>query len=261
MVPFRCIYPCRKVFTEEKDLVRHYRQRPSCKIAWDIRLKQAAETAARNAAIEVRNDTMALANEDLAIEMDGWNSIDDGGVQNETNNDTYEGNIASLGLPTVSNGMTAASSGDQPGGDSNPDAVPEFENYMFGSGGNGHESEERINPCLEEEDGDAEESGPSDVPPMEILIEELGGVLENVQIDSEGDEDSDPSEIVSFTRAGEIKSCTKPHFESVLGEEEWSPFHPFAGAAEFQLAKWLNDLPLTKVDSFLQLDWVCGLVV
>jgi hypothetical protein len=261
MNQLRCIFPCRKVFAGEMDLARHYNQRPACKVSWNIRLKRAAETAERNAFIEAHNHTTIPTNQDMTMDMDSWNSIDDdGGDQNENNNDNDEGDIAALGGPVVSNGVSAAGPSDQPVQDNNSDRVPEFDIYMFGSGDTVHGSEERVNPCLDEGNGDAEENEYNEPPPMETLVDELEDALENVQIDPEGDEESDPSEIVSFTRAGEIKSHAKSHFESILGEEDWSPFHPFAGAAEFQMAKWLNDLPLSKVDSFLQLDWVRVLI-
>jgi hypothetical protein len=68
-------------------------------------------------------------------------------------------------------------------------------------------------------------------------------------------------EVDRFPRAGEVKAPGKPRFQE-LAEKQISRtsdrnlFYPFKDQSDFELAKWLNPLPLTKIDKFLQLSYV-----
>jgi hypothetical protein len=62
-----------------------------------------------------------------------------------------------------------------------------------------------------------------------------------------------------FPRSGETKSRGDSHLNRLLKEQlegGMNPYTPFRGLAEFELAMWLNELPLSKVDAFLRLQWV-----
>lgn len=138
----------------------------------------------------------------------------------------------------------------------------DFEEYMYGFTQGNATTEGNDDPYLEAVDAmELDESQPGYLPASDDT-EQLRDSLESVQIGPEGAEDLDPSEVELFPRAGKIKHPELPrdalgsHFERMYEETHGNPFHPFRGAAEFELIKWLNDMPLSKVDSFLQLEWV-----
>jgi hypothetical protein len=74
--------------------------------------------------------------------------------------------------------------------------------------------------------------------------------------------DEDPSVIENFERAGEIQSYDIPRYVELLEIQERSGngnmYFPFEDYSEFELAAWLNDLPLRKIDTFLQTRFVSG---
>jgi hypothetical protein len=77
------------------------------------------------------------------------------------------------------------------------------------------------------------DDGPADYVHASDDIEQLGDILEGVQLGQEGaeDEELDPSSVESFPRAGEIKdpeTRTRSHFETLYEETHGNPFHPFA---------------------------------
>jgi hypothetical protein len=97
----------------------------------------------------------------------------------------------------------------------------------------------------------------------QLPAEENGAIhdtVEETNLNEEEATNEDPSEIEQYPRAGEIKDKRRPHFKKLIKEHySQNPrnlFHPFADGSEFQLAKWLNGLPLSKVDEFCQLPWV-----
>ena len=144
-------------------------------------------------------------------------------------------------------------------GDSDLAATADFEDSLYGPTQGGPTTSGSDDPYLDTADVvDLEDGQPGYVPAPDDA-DRLGDILEGVQIGVDGVEDVDPSEVEQFPHAGEIKdpeSRAQSRFETLYEEACGNPFHPFRGAAEFELVKWLNGLPLSKVDSFLQLDWV-----
>lgn len=135
-----------------------------------------------------------------------------------------------------------------------------FEAYSYDSSTTQAAFDEVDNPYLDVGDADElDEAAPGYIPEPDP-VEQIADALEDVRIAPETDEDEDPSEIESFPNAGKVKNHRDHHLDSLLEERDGAPFKPFRNAAEFELVKWLNDLPLSKVDSFLQLDWVGSLL-
>jgi hypothetical protein len=119
------------------------------------------------------------------------------------------------------------------------------------------------NPYLEvDDDDDDDDDDESNLPPSVLtptLLKDLESAMENAELPSELEGESDPTETETIPRAGEVKRNEEPNFQKIVEgqiQEGGSPFYPFRNATEFQLSKWLNGLPLSKVDPFLQLDWV-----
>lgn len=121
------------------------------------------------------------------------------------------------------------------------------------------------NPLLEEYD-DEQGPGPENEdahteddhqPPLPDL-DELPDNDEAEEREAE-DEEDDPAEIELFPRAGEAKSRFQSRFKHLADDfrqKDGGLFHPFKNAAEFQIVKWLNSLPMARVDEFLQLEYV-----
>jgi len=94
---------------------------------------------------------------------------------------------------------------------------------------------------------------------MEIDTEDTIN-LETTQDPPEDEEDLDPAEVESFPHAGEVKKSGRPHFAKLVLSQTnrgaRSPYTPFTNASEFDFVKWANEIPVSKVDSLLKLDWV-----
>jgi hypothetical protein len=129
---------------------------------------------------------------------------------------------------------------------------PAGENLTF-------ESEDTIylDPGLEPLDDDL------DVPPPDSHLVEGA---EELNICPGDDEEQNSCEVERFPRAGEVKAHGRPRFQELVGKQipktsDGNLFHPFKDKSEFELAKWLNPLPLTKIDEFLQLTYVCSCAI
>jgi hypothetical protein len=76
----------------------------------------------------------------------------------------------------------------------------------------------------------------------------------------EDNDEDDPPTINVFPQAGEVKATGQSRFSELERAQRAlnanTVYYPFADSAEFSLVKWLNDLPLSKIDSFIQLEFV-----
>jgi len=76
----------------------------------------------------------------------------------------------------------------------------------------------------------------------------------------EDNEEDDPPTIDVFPRAGEVKAMGQSRFSELERAQRVldakTVYHPFLDSAEFSLVKWLNGLPLSKIDSFIRLEYV-----
>jgi hypothetical protein len=121
--------------------------------------------------------------------------------------------------------------------------------------------EENYNPYRDADQTDESENEElNDFQPPELDTPEPISIPETVEINTDEDGDADPSCVDVFPRAGEVTERRRPRYaENVhhhMNNATRSIYHPFRDFQEFDLAVWLNQLPLSKVDSFLQLSWV-----
>jgi hypothetical protein len=242
---FVCLYPCKKSFKDESSLRKHYQLVPACKWRWNERQRWEAEEferASERRRAEMRN---SAAENDWEVYINDADNT----FQPDRRSDDGSG---SAGPPDHT----------QESGDSNLAATDDFEEHLHGSTRHDPTTEENEDPYLDTADVIDLDEGHSGYVHAPDDVEQLGDVLDGVQLGPEGDEELDPSEVELFPRAGEIKHPELPRdpltsrFDALYEETHGNPFYPFRGAAEFELVKWLNDMPLSKVDSFLQLDWV-----
>jgi hypothetical protein len=121
--------------------------------------------------------------------------------------------------------------------------------------------EEYYNPYRDADENDeSEDEKLDDYRPPEFDTPEPIGVPETVEINTDEEDDADPSCVEVFPRAGEVLERRQPRYaENVhnhMKNATRSVYYPFRDFQEFDLAIWLNELPLSKVDSFLQRPWV-----
>jgi hypothetical protein len=121
--------------------------------------------------------------------------------------------------------------------------------------------EENYNPYRDADENDESENEElDDFQPPEFDTPEPISAPETVDMNTDEDNDADPSCIDVFPRAGEVIERRRPRYaENVqdhMKNATRSVYYPFRDFQEFDLAIWLNELPLSKVDSFLQLSWV-----
>ncbi len=127
---------------------------------------------------------------------------------------------------------------------------------------NNPEEGDENNPYDDQSDSESEGEGSDEDLEERWDLEALEAALENARIHPGIDEDTVPSRIDSFPRAGEVKTeyAGRPYFAETFAAHTQngtrSPYTPFSGPEDFELAKWLNDLPVSKTDSFLHLEWV-----
>jgi hypothetical protein len=249
---FVCLYPCEKSFDDEASLRKHYQLVPACKWRWKQRERQATEEFER-------------ASERRRAEMRRNYAVDDGEMVDHSGWDLASNDADNTSHPERQSDNGPGSTGplDHSRASDEPDlaATADFEELLYGPIQGDVTAEGNDDPYLDISDVMDIEEGPSDYVHTSDDIEQLGDILEGVQLGQEGaeDEELDPSSVESFPHAGEIKdpeTRTRSHFETLYEETHGNPFHPFRDAAEFELVKWLNDMPLSKVDLFLQLDWV-----
>lgn len=114
-------------------------------------------------------------------------------------------------------------------------------------------------PLLEEEN-EEHATGDYQAPPLPPEPNDPIPSPEPIRPRSGDTSDKDRSEIELFPRAGEVKEKVEPRFLQIVEERclrgDSGLFRPFKNAAEFALVKWLNLLPLARVDEFLQLEYV-----
>jgi hypothetical protein len=246
---FACIYPCKSSFKDETSLRRHYQHVPACKWRWnqetDLTAKQFEQASERRRA-EMRNDAV---DDSEMVDHAVW-ELESNDADNTSQRDGQSNNTGSDSAGPLDR--------RQASGDSDLAATADFEESLYGPTQGGPTTSGSDDPYLDTADVDLEEGQPGYVPAPDDT-DQLGDILEGVQLGADDAEDLDPSEVEQFPRAGEIKDPelrTRSRFETLYEEARGNPFYPFRGAAEFELVKWLNGLPLSKVDSFLQLDWV-----
>jgi hypothetical protein len=121
--------------------------------------------------------------------------------------------------------------------------------------------EEDYNPYGDAHDTDEHENEEmDDFQPPEFDNPEPLSVPETIEMSADEDDDADPSCIDVFPRAGEVIEKGQSRYAEIIRHcmesTTRSVYHPFQDFEEFDLAIWLNELPLSKVDSFLQLPWV-----
>jgi hypothetical protein len=252
------------IYNNEADLTRHYRLSIRCKIQWEKRELEVALMAEREAferATRQRRTAVRMA-ASMDFDEPGGGEFGAEAIGQGEPVASAPSPVAAPPLGTSTNARVDQDTQDVENIDpiTAQEVENDFDNYMFGTRHDPPMSDDRANPCLEEvNEGDLEEEDSGDATVIERIMEDLGNAMETVQIAPEDDEEVDPSEIESFVRAGEVKERIDSHYENILDARDGYPFHPFTSAAEFELAKWLNDLPLSKTDSFLQLDWVSRL--
>jgi hypothetical protein len=78
--------------------------------------------------------------------------------------------------------------------------------------------------------------------------------LEDIQAPLDPHEQMDLHGIETFRDAGKVIEMTVPYFQQVL--RGINPHHPFLDNDQFEVAKWLHELPLPKAESFFQLELV-----
>jgi hypothetical protein len=125
-------------------------------------------------------------------------------------------------------------------------------------------AEEDYNPYRDADQNDESENEElDDFEPAELDTPEHISADETVEMNTEEDDDAGPSTVDVFPRAGEVKERRQPRYaENVqyhMRNATRSVYHPFQDFQEYNLAIWLNELPLSKVDSFLQLPWVSSI--
>ncbi|KAG8824504.1 hypothetical protein FRC17_009084 [Serendipita sp. 399] len=263
---YRCLPPCNRAFDSEKKLVQHYQNRPSCAITWrtreNLRLRAAFQSVAQ------RQDTI-WSNEVVGSELDAC------GIDNNPNDlndapDTYllpiedDNDDADEDYNTDDAASVLASVGDvdEFAENSQYASMEEFDNWLHNHRNDDQQSDaEWVDPYgMEPLDGD------EDVGDDDEMVDDAEGGDEDIQepIDEpcsfQGSEDAEPQEVDRYPGAGEIKELRRPRYEDILAtrdpEKDRNLFSPFNDLSEFKLAKWLNDLPLSKVDSFLKLEYI-----
>lgn len=296
---YRCIFPCRSSFPSELNLVQHYKKKRGCRERWETRqqeleqiiferaaaLRRARVREAAEKAEKDQGEDNLAQNNDLDFAFDhGFEANGDQESVGEHSVDTSLGATPppSDHLPEVQVDDPPDSSGDEDDLDDlaavldTPfDVAANFDDFIFGvpvEDGADNDFDPYAEPA---NDSDAEEN----LLPNGLTTHDLGGdyplddsrtqdmeELQEPALSAEpGPElntDVDPGEIETYPCAGEIKKKAGTHFDRLLKKQMGdavNPYTPFFGLAEFELVTWLNELPLSKVDSFLQLSWVTSL--
>lgn len=287
---FNCLYPCKKSFALESSLKRHYGRVPLCKYNWSVyeaNLRQEFEDASQKRRADVRHERNGAAHDEQLghhehigggddnaevgdyVDWGGANvDMEDSVGREEDSHQANEAAGVSQQDPLPSQGRNLADpivtvpphqTPELDHDDSSAIITTDYEEYLPGPEGVSSASGDDPTPYLDVENAmDVDEADPGYVPEIDDT-EQLEGVTETIQLSPESDEDEDPSEVETYPRAGEVKLSEEQNqsrFENLHLKRGGRPFHPFRSFAEFELAKWLNDLPLSKVDMFLQLNWV-----
>lgn len=289
----RCIFPCSRSFASDTQLVNHYSRKRDCNERWVKRRTMVEQLALRNAAKRRQTRAQESSKEDNGAKPFPEHHFDEYGDQNPMDQGSVEGDVPSSNLvdahtrtdsqqldgedaPDI-DAHTRTDSQQLEGGDTpdihannSLDNILTFDDFLFpppgvdGDGGDRHPYAEP------NESSDTEEDGPFLGDP---IAEGAQPVSDHDHHNLEGDDESTrginpgPDLLDEFTdgvietypRSGEIKTHSDPHFDRLLKKQMLNgtnPYTPFRGLAEFELATWLNELPLSRVDSFLRLQWV-----
>jgi hypothetical protein len=293
-----CLAPCKKAYITEGRLRQHYRNRPPCKKRWEDHYKWVEERNAKIARERILQSSTQSINTDALQEASAnGRPVDDSRpsrLPEEQENWDMDGdypperppvsnNNAEAGMPLVEGvsdvDMYASDDVDmfpmdleygfdgavdfREGGDIGP--VPIEGDPLLPNDPNASiqelPHEEIYNPYRDADQSDESENEDlNDFQPPELDTPEPISVPETVEINTDEDDDADPSCIDVFPHAGKVMERRRPRYaENVhhhMNDATRSIYHPFRDFQEFDLAIWLNELPLSKVDSFLQLSWV-----
>jgi hypothetical protein len=282
---YRCLYPCRASFDTSRKLAQHYSNRSECKQNWKKYHDDAARAAyesiihghlaakradameydedtASNSPISATSgsqdqmtynwDTQSVSNEPFRV--DPASSSPNQSLQDQT----QEVSDNETPIPAHIEPLSCTDVVDE----SDPNVenlAAEFDAWWFNEtqsepipiGGpfgeciaSDHEEEETSSEQSEHSAMDEPQDEPEDFPHDE-------------EMDNSQDE---PLEVENYERAGEIKANDTPHFANLVKKQlqkgNSNLFFPFESAAEFEMVAWLNDLPLSKIDSFLHTEFV-----
>ncbi|KAG8798922.1 hypothetical protein FRC16_006244 [Serendipita sp. 398] len=229
----------------------------------DARLHAAFQSAAPHPVSSDRANESARIQDSLSESNDLPNTCntfeeiveeEDQDEDNDNNNDSDNDNDSDEGGSVA---LIPGPDGDTGGG--NNDSVEndqfasmeEFDHWLH----NQHDDEPEgfVDPYGLEELEDREEGdGDIELDVMEDMEEDDQEPLSDLG-SFRSDGDATPKQIDKYPRAGEIKEKRQSRFEDILARQdiEESPniFRPFKDSSEFRLARWLNDLPLSKARS------------
>lgn len=286
-----CGHPCKKAFDSESKLAKHHRNAPQCKEKWDALQRNdrviefEMQTQHRRA---VYRESLGGADVSLISAYDpGSEPEDRSGEINQFTSTQGEIDIAMNSNVVPSNEQPAPSTieenlfflhnlpffdGPEEEFSIEDEIGKDLEEALFGAQPILAE-EDNCNPLLEEYDnasdaGDYEgepHAGQTPLDPPDPIPDQPVPDPTPVQPsrpphpEPDEDEDEDNAEIKRYPQAGEVKATTSPRFKDLINEFLKKPgglSHPFKNAKEFELVKWLNALPMARVDEFLQLSYV-----
>jgi len=161
--------------------------------------------------------------------------------------------------------------------DGSPDIAAEFETFLYHNHVDNNDVEDH-NPYAEanydsdaegeDEEEDADPTSNGSAIPGEISASDAPAAhdgyddeepLQDVDSNSRPLENDETDRTETFQHAGAIVKHGRPHYDTLLErhmEGGTNPYAPFHGFAEFELVAWLNGMPLSKVDTYLQLPGV-----
>jgi hypothetical protein len=284
---YHCIYPCYSSFDTARKLAQHYSNRPQCKQNWkryhdnvaraayekivhnDIALEQADPA-------ELEDDTAAISAFSAASDLDGQmdcvsatSSVSDQplwAVHTASPDQSFQDPFQEV-PPALNQGFHADDHiepildfDDLNGSDASVEQLAaEFDAWWF----NETQPETPVvdNSLDETIESDSKEGSTSSEQSEPMAIDNIQDQIEDSPDDDETEVPEDlPVDIEEYEGAGEIKATGTPHFARLMKRQRdkgnGNSYFPFESAAEFEMVSWLNDLPLSKIDSFLHTKFV-----